>query len=422
MFLLPKNVVSTIICLTLLLPVYVHAKDSAIVIFDGSGSMKAKVADKSKISIARDVMGSLMQDWNEEIDLGLMVYGHRSKACDDIEIVVPVGKPNPTAILDAINSITPKGETPIGASLKMAAEKLNYIESPTTVILVSDGEESCKSDPCAVAKELEKAGVNFTAHVIGYDVSDEKMAKAQEQLKCVAESTGGKFFEAENSEGLKTALAETAKAVAEPEKKPAEEVVESGDVWIDDFEREELGDAYNVKDPDEERLIVSDGQLLIVTTDPVKNIVIRKEPVSGDFEASVKLQMKLSEHNDVEMKYIAGKDQLKLGYFTTRYTDDAYIYFSKSIKGKDNTIKYTGKLGKRDVKKWSKEQEDWFFKIAKKGFKYTAFASADGNKWTKVGEHTLLKKQGQIALSAWGKGVEDPVLFDDLTIKAITIR
>jgi hypothetical protein len=418
MFLLPKNVVSTIICLTVLLPVYVQAKDSAIVIFDGSGSMKAKVADKSKISIARDVMGSLMQDWNEEVDLGLMVYGHRSKACDDIEIVVPVGKPNPIAILDAINSITPKGETPIGASLKMAAEKLNYIESPTTVILVSDGEESCKSDPCAVAKELEKAGVNFTAHVIGYDVSDEKMAKAQEQLKCVAKSTGGKFFEAANSEGLKTALAETAKAVAEPEKKPAEEVVESGDVWIDDFEREELGDAYKVKDPDEERLIVSDGQLLIVTTDPIKNIVIRKEPVLGDFEASVKLNMQLTQENGIEIKYIVGKDELKLGYYVDRWAE-AYIYFSKFIKAKKNTIKYNGKLGKREVKKMSQEQADWFFKIAKKGFKYTAFASTDGNKWTKVGEHTLLKKKGQIALSAWGKGVEDPVLFDDFTIKAV---
>ena len=35
-------------------------------------------------------------------------------------------------------------------------------------------------------------------------------------------------------------------------------VVESGDVWVDDFEHEELGDAYKVKDPDEGRLIVSD--------------------------------------------------------------------------------------------------------------------------------------------------------------------
>jgi Ca-activated chloride channel family protein len=52
--------------------------------------------------------------------------------------------------------------------------------------------------------------------VIGFDVSDASKAKAHAQLKCVAESTGGKFFAANDAEGLKAALTETAKAVAEP--------------------------------------------------------------------------------------------------------------------------------------------------------------------------------------------------------------
>ena len=410
--------VSMVLSLLLILPSIAFAKDSAIVIFDGSGSMKAKVDGKAKISIAREVMGSLMQDWNEDVDLGLMVYGHRSKACDDIEMVVPVGKPNPTALLEAINSIIPKGETPIGASLKMAAEKLNYVESPTTVILVSDGEESCKSDPCAVAKELEKAGVNFTAHVIGFDVSDKKKAKAQEQLKCIAESTGGKFFEAKDAESLKTALAETAKVVAEPEKKPVEAVVVSGDVWVDDFEREELGDAYEVRDPDEERLIVSDGQLLMITTNPTKNIVVRKEVVSGNFEASVKMNMNLTSKSWAGIHYLVDKKtELQLGIYG--YSEQhLYVFFNKIVKGKKNQIKYIGAVGtkKLEYRKRTTE-EDWYLKIVKKGFKFRAFASVDGKKWTDIGVHSLLKKKGQIALKVGGGGVEDPILFDDLTIK-----
>jgi len=205
-----------LLSLFVLLPHYANAKESAIVIFDASGSMKKAVNGMPKIDVAREVMGSLMQDWNKDIDLGLMVYGHRSKACDDIEMLLPVGKPEPTKLLEAIKAIVPKGETPIGASLKQAAEHLNYIESPTTIILVSDGEESCQTDPCAAAKELEKNGVNFTAHVIGFDVSDKSKAKAYAQLKCVAESTGGKFFAANDAEGLKNALAETAKTIAKP--------------------------------------------------------------------------------------------------------------------------------------------------------------------------------------------------------------
>ena len=221
-----KKIISTVLCLFYFIPISAVAIDSAIIIFDGSGSMKKKIDGKPKIEVAREVMGSLMQDWNEDIDLGLMVFGHRTRVCDDIEMVVPVGKPDTLRLLDAINGIVPKGETPIGTSLKMAAEQLNYIESPTTIILVSDGEESCKSDPCAVAEKLEKNGINFTAHVIGFDVSDKKKAKALEQLKCVADMTGGKFFEAKNAEGLKQALLETARTVAET--KPAHSPQETG--------------------------------------------------------------------------------------------------------------------------------------------------------------------------------------------------
>ena len=221
-----KKIISTVLCLLYLIPLSVQAIDSAIIIFDGSGSMKKKIDGKPKIEVAREVMGSLMLDWNEDIDLGLMVFGHRTRACDDIEMVVPVGKPETSRLLNAINSLVPKGETPIGTSLKLAAEQLNYIESPSTVILISDGEESCKSDPCAVAKTLKKNAINFTAHVIGFDVSDKKKAKALEQLKCIADTTEGKFFEAKNAEGLKYALAETAKVVAET--KPPSSPPETG--------------------------------------------------------------------------------------------------------------------------------------------------------------------------------------------------
>ncbi|MCK5904094.1 MAG: VWA domain-containing protein, partial [Gammaproteobacteria bacterium] len=234
----------------LLFPTGIIASDSAIVVFDGSGSMRKKVDGKPKFEIAQEVMGNLVKDWNEDIKLGLMVYGHRSKSCDDIEMVIPVGSADPKQFIDAIKKINPKGETPIAESLKQAAEKLNYIESPTTIILISDGEESCHANPCAMAKELEKKGINFTAHVIGFDISGKKQARAQEQLKCIAKETGGKFFEAKDSEGLKTALAETAKVIAKPEPTVKKKLVKITNTinlpFSDNFEREELGDHYEI--------------------------------------------------------------------------------------------------------------------------------------------------------------------------------
>ncbi len=417
----------------LTLPITTFAQDSAIVVFDGSGSMNKKVDGKAKFKIAQEVMGDLVKDWNEDIKLGLMVYGHRSKACDDIEMLIPVGDANPEQFINAIKNINPKGETPIAESLKQAAEKLNYIESPTTVILISDGEESCNADPCAMAKELEKKGINFTAHVIGFDVSGEKQAKAQKQLKCIAKETGGKFFEAKDSKGLKTALAETAKVIAKPEpapkKKPVKIIKKTGLKlpFNDDFEREELGGNYKIIKPDADRMIVSDGKLLLLPTNPAKNRVVLKEKISDDFEVSVKMNMNLTFGNWTAIQYFADeKNVLSLGLIWKEESGRAdlrNIYFEKKSNGKSNISFSTRKIGKREVEIQRDEAEaegvkDWYFKIKKKGFKFSAYASIDGEKWVNVGEHALLKK-GRIALQVGGKGVENPILIDDLRIKAV---
>ena len=205
----------TYILLLLLSTSLVHAKDSAIIVFDGSGSMWGQIEGKTKIEIARDVMGTLVSDWNTDIDLGLIAYGHRNKGdCSDIEVLQPVSPINSHKILQEIYKISPKGKTPISRSLKQAAETLRYTEDSATVILVSDGEETCKADPCAVAKELEAQGVNFTAHVIGFDVKNNK--NALKQLKCIAENTGGQFFEADNAASLKESLIKVKEAVVDP--------------------------------------------------------------------------------------------------------------------------------------------------------------------------------------------------------------
>ena len=431
-----KKLSTLLLLSSLFLPLTTFAQESAIVVFDGSGSMKKKVDSKPKFEIAQEVMGDLVKNWNKDIKLGLMVYGHRTKACDDIEMLIPIGDANPEQFMSAIKKINPKGETPIAESLKQAAEKLNYIESPTTVILISDGEESCKQDPCAMAKELEKKGVNFTAHVIGFDVSDKKQEKALAQLQCVAKSTGGKFFEAKDSDGLKTALAETVKVIAEP--KPIKAIKKTGLElpFNDDFEREELGGNYKIEKFDEDRIAISDGKLLIMTNEPTINKVYLKEKLSGNFEASVKVNMNLTNKNWAGITYTTAKEKrvfLGLHVNISEHAnvaisydhDNRAIIFDKNIKEKLTTSSYNKKVGKRNVDLsylkigGEQPQQDWYFKIVKKGFKLTGYVSTDRKQWTKIGEHALLQKEGQIGFSVGGKGKEDPILFDDLKIKVL---
>ena len=130
-----------------------------------------KIQDRTKIEIAREVIAGLTEDWDPTIELGLMAYGHRREGdCKDIELLIPVSKADPRRIVQTVNALQPKGKTPLSEAVRQAAERLDYKKSKATVILVSDGEESCGADPCAVGAALKKAGADLTVHVVGFDV------------------------------------------------------------------------------------------------------------------------------------------------------------------------------------------------------------------------------------------------------------
>ena len=180
-----------------------QAQQNTIIVLDASGSMWGQIDGVNKIVIARDVIGGLMENWDDSIQLGLLAYGHRSEGdCNDIELLVPPAPNTATTIADAVNSINPKGKTPLTAAVKQAAEALRYQDAKATVILVSDGKETCNLDPCTISTELEQAGVDFTAHVIGFDVGEAEQAG----LACIAENTGGRFLAAADAGELQTAL------------------------------------------------------------------------------------------------------------------------------------------------------------------------------------------------------------------------
>ena len=190
----------------------------SMLVLDASGSMWGQIQGRAKIEIARDAVGTMLKTWPRNQQLGLMAYGHRSKGnCADIEVLKMPATVDAAAMQQAVNALQPKGMTPISASVRMAAEQLKFSERKATVILVSDGEETCHADPCALGAELEKLGVDFTAHVVGFDLPE---GKARAQLQCLAKTTGGMYVEARDAAELNKALGQLAQAapVAAPPK------------------------------------------------------------------------------------------------------------------------------------------------------------------------------------------------------------
>lgn len=196
------------------------AQDSSrtILVLDGSGSMWGQIDGKAKITIAQEVIGKLLNTLPMDQELGLTVYGHRRKGdCSDIETIIQPGGPR-SAIADAVNSIQPKGKTPMTDAVIAAANALRFTEEKATVILVSDGIETCNPNVCEAARMLEETGVDFTAHVVGFNISD---PEAIAQMQCLANETGGTFLSADNADELAMAL-ETVAATPEPEPIPVE--------------------------------------------------------------------------------------------------------------------------------------------------------------------------------------------------------
>ena len=221
---------------------WAEGNQRAVIIFDASGSMWGQIDGKTKIEIARDTLKNVIKKWNPNIELGLMVYGHRTKGdCNDIETVIPIGKIDKSKVISTVFAINPKGKTPISRSIKKAAKELRYTEEKATVILISDGKETCDPDPCGTAKQLEKEGIDFVTHVIGFGVDK----KTDRQLECIANATGGEYFSAKNATALNEAMKVIVKKVEKPKpvlKKPKNnlEITASekeGGKWINAFHK-----------------------------------------------------------------------------------------------------------------------------------------------------------------------------------------
>ncbi len=185
------------------LPGFATEKTNLVLIFDASGSMWGQINGIAKIAIAKEALNGIVKDLPDDINVGLVAYGHRRKGdCDDVETLIELAKIDKPAFLAKINAISPKGKTPIVRSIRLTAQSIKHLEDETTILLVSDGEETCDPDPCAFVKELKALGIKFVMHVVGFDVGGE----TEQQLRCMAKAGGGEYFPASDASNLKDAL------------------------------------------------------------------------------------------------------------------------------------------------------------------------------------------------------------------------
>lgn len=189
-----------------------RAQDAAAptveIILDGSGSMwgrfDANDERRGKIDIVRELLKPIVSA-EPRARIGLQSFGHRRRGdCSDLEVLVPPASER-TGLLAAIDKLNPNGKGPLAESLRLAAQTIGA-ERPAAIIVIHDGIDNCRQDACAAAADVAKTASGVPVHLIGLAIDPAE----QPAVQCIANATGGKFYDARDPLALAAALQEAA--------------------------------------------------------------------------------------------------------------------------------------------------------------------------------------------------------------------
>lgn len=151
-----------------------------LIIFDASNSMSGKWEGKEKMSIAKNLCFQLIDSLSKipNIHLALRVYGSQVKYppgdCNDSKLVIPFKPNNAKSIKEYISTLKPTGITPIEHSLIQSASDFPDNKTLNNIILITDGIEECKGDPCKARQFLEEQGIKFKPFIIGIGLNSQQ--------------------------------------------------------------------------------------------------------------------------------------------------------------------------------------------------------------------------------------------------------
>ena len=145
----------------------------------------------SRMRGAKNAVNNLVQNTPSDMNIGLVVL----KDCPGAQkygFYSPAKRPQ---FLGTINNLQPVGGTPLGDAILKAGQMIDGVNKAATMVVISDGEESCNANPCAVAQRLAAQKPHLTINVV--DILGTGAGN------CIAQATrNGKVFTARNMQDI----------------------------------------------------------------------------------------------------------------------------------------------------------------------------------------------------------------------------
>lgn len=194
--------------------------DDAMLVFDASGSMAGNgwgygsenPKAVTRIEKVRSALTKILPRVTRFRRVGLITYGPGPYQRCNVQIDLMPRANASGPILSKVKSLTPAGQTPLSDAVARAAEVLEYRDKPGVIVVLTDGEETCGGNPCALGKHLRAEALELTVHVIGLRVQGGLSWTGENSIvetQCLAEQTGGLYIKVETEEELIDALEKT---------------------------------------------------------------------------------------------------------------------------------------------------------------------------------------------------------------------
>lgn len=155
--------------------------------------MKQKYDKASKFETAKLLLFKLIdsvEHKNPNVEFAVRIFGFQhpntEHNCKDSKLLVPFAKNNASKIYNELGKVTPQGMSPIAYSIQSGAGDFpDDVHALNSIVLITDGEETCGGDPCKNSKELSEKRISLKPFIIGLNVD----SSAYQKFKCM-----GTFF------------------------------------------------------------------------------------------------------------------------------------------------------------------------------------------------------------------------------------
>ena len=183
---------------------------SIVLVTDTSGSMQATDVDPSRLVAAREAALGFLDDVPGEVRVGNVVFNHVVRTME------PPSRDR-DAVREDLERLRPSGGTATGdalaGALGLVEGKRGKRAAPAAIVLLSDGTSTHGREPLPLADEAARRHIPIYTVALGTDAGtitvqtpsgtrERAVPPDRETLRRLAATSGGRYFEAEDSPEL----------------------------------------------------------------------------------------------------------------------------------------------------------------------------------------------------------------------------